>query len=133
VNNTAPATVAAEGHALRAATTRARAGARRRAFLLVLPLLAFVFVTFVIPIGQMLHRSVHNPAFADNMPQISAWFRDHPIGTAPDEAAYAILVGDLASAAEARTIGVVGTRVNYELSGTRSLFTSAGRRVDRLE
>ena len=133
MNNTAPATVAAEGHALRAATTRARAGARRRAFLLVLPLLAFVFVTFVIPIGQMLHRSVHNPAFADNMPQISAWFRDHPIGTAPDEAAYAILVGDLASAAEARTIGVVGTRVNYELSGTRSLFTSAGRRVDRLE
>src|SRR5690606_33959637 len=133
LDKTASSAAPAGGDALKAAVTRARAGARRRAFLLVLPLLAFVFVTFVIPIGQMLHRSVHNPAFADNMPQISAWFRDHPIGTAPDEAAYAILVGDLASAAEARTIGVVGTRVNYELSGTRSLFTSAGRRVDRLE
>jgi len=27
--------------------------ARRRAFMLVLPLLAFVLITFVVPIGQM--------------------------------------------------------------------------------
>lgn len=133
LDKTAPAAAPASGDALKAAVTRAQAGARRRAFLLVLPLLAFIFVTFVVPIGQMLHRSVHNPAFAANMPQVSAWFRDNPIGTEPDEAAYAALVADLRSAAEARTIGVVGTRVNYELSGTRSLFTSAGRRVARLE
>ena len=133
LDRSASATAPSGGHALKAAVTRAQTGARRRAFLLVLPLLAFIFISFVVPIGQMLHRSVHNPAFAANMPQITAWFRDNPIGTVPDEAAYATLVADLISAAEARTIGVVGTRVNYELSGTRSLFTSAGRRVARLE
>jgi len=41
--------------------------------------------------------------------------------------------GSLAAAAEARTVGVVGTRVNYEMSGTRSLFTSAGRNAEDLQ
>lgn len=126
--------VLATGHrSLKAALARSQRRARWRAFLLVLPLLAFVFVSFVVPIGQMLHRSVHNPIFADNMPEVSAWLRANPAGTEPNEAAYAALVADLVSAAEARTIGAVGTRVNYELSGTRSLFTSAGRRAAKLE
>ena len=123
----------AERRSLKAEMAQSQRRARWRAFALVLPLLAFVFISFVVPIGQMLHRSVHNPTFADNMPAISAWFRANPAGTAPDEAAYAALASDLASAAEARTVGAVGTRVNYELSGTRSLFTSAGRRADSLE
>lgn len=118
---------------LKVKLARSQAGARRRAFLLVLPLLAFVFVSFVVPMGQMLYRSVHNPAFSENMPRISAWFASNAPGTQPDEDAYAALAGDLVDAAEARTIGVVGTRINYELSGTRSLFTSAGRRAKRLE
>lgn len=121
------------GRELRIALTRSQARARRRAFLLVLPLLAFVFVSFVLPIGQMLHRSIHNPAFADNMPQITAWFQNNPAGTEPDEAAYAALAADLTASAKARTIGTAGTRVNYELSGSRSLFTAAGRRAGSLE
>ncbi len=124
---------AADGQPLKVALARAQGRARRRALLLVAPLLLFVLITFVIPIGQMLHRSVHNPTFPDNMPALTAWFRANPAGTAPDEAAFAALVSDLAAAAETRTIGAVGTRVNYEMQGTRSLFTSAGRRAGRLE
>ncbi len=124
---------AADGRPLKVALARAQARSRRRAFLLVLPLLAFVVITFIIPIGQMLHRSVHNPVFVNNMPAVSAWFRDNPAGTEPDEAAFAALASDLATAAEARTIGAVGTRVNYEMQGTRSLFTAAGRRAGNLE
>ncbi len=126
-------TAAPGGSSLKAALTRSQARARRRAFLLVLPLLAFVFLSFVVPIGQMLHRSIYNPAFADNMPEITTWFGANPPGTEPDEAAYAALAADLTASAKARTIGTAGTRVNYELSGTRSLFTSAGRRVGSLE
>ena len=44
----------ADGKPLKAALARAQSNARRRAFLLVLPLLAFVLITFVVPIGQML-------------------------------------------------------------------------------
>ncbi len=124
---------AADGVPLKQALARAQARARRRAFLLVLPLLAFVLVSFIFPIGQMLHRSVHNPVFTNNMPAVNAWFRENPPGTEPDEAAFAALASDLASTSAARTIGQVGTRVNYEMQGTRSLFTSAGRRAAGLE
>ncbi|WP_299363891.1 ABC transporter permease [uncultured Paracoccus sp.] len=121
----------ADGQPLARALTRSRRRARRQAFLLVLPLLAFVLITFVVPIGQMLQRSAKNPGFSDNMPQVSAWFDENPRGAVPDEAAFAALAADMAAAAEARTVGIVGTRINYELPGTRSLFTSTGRKVAR--
>ncbi|MBV0892396.1 ABC transporter permease [Paracoccus sp. Z118] len=124
----APLTTA-DGQPLARALNRSRRKARRQALLLVLPLLAFVVITFILPIGQMLHRSVYNPGFADNMPRISAWFAENPRGTDPDEAAWAALAADLTEAAEARTIGIVGTRMNYDVPGTRSLFTSTGRQV----
>ena len=121
-----------EGKALKAALSRAQAKSRRRAFWLVAPLLLFILASFVLPIGQMLYRSIHNPGFSANMPLVSAWFAENPAGTPPDEAAYTALVEDMRAAAKARTIAVVGTRVNYDMSGTRSLFTSIGRKIDKL-
>ncbi|UXU73638.1 MULTISPECIES: ABC transporter permease [unclassified Paracoccus (in: a-proteobacteria)] len=124
----------ADGQPLARALARSSRRARRRAFLLVLPLLLFVLITFVLPIGQMLQRSVKNDGFSANMPQLSAWFAENPRGTEPDEAAWAALAADLTAAAQNRTIGVVGTRINYDMPGTRSLFTSAGRKLrDGLE
>ncbi|MFH5775848.1 ABC transporter permease [Paracoccus sp. NGMCC 1.201697] len=124
----------ADGQPLARALARSSRRARRRAFLLVLPLLLFILVTFVFPIGQMLQRSVKNDGFSANMPQLTAWFHEHPRGAEPDEAAWGALAADLQAASKARTIGVVGTRVNYDMPGTRSLFTSAGRKVrDGLE
>ena len=119
----------ADGLPLTRALARSQSRARRRAFLLVLPLLAFVLITFVVPIGQMLMRSFHNDGFSANMPQISAWFAENPAGTEPDDAAWAALAADLQASAEVRSIGVVGTRINYDVPGTRSLFTSTGRKV----
>ncbi|MCC6303931.1 MAG: ABC transporter permease [Rhodobacteraceae bacterium] len=127
--NPGPAAITVDGVPLRVALARAGRRGRLRAFLLVAPLLAFILVSFVVPIGQMLFRSVHNPAFAANMPRITAWFAATRPGTGPDEAAFAALAADLAEAARARTIGVVGTRVNYEMAGTRSLFTATGRKA----
>ncbi|AXQ92887.1 ABC transporter permease [Cereibacter azotoformans] len=123
----------ADGRPLKAALGRAQSRARRRAFLLVLPLLLFIVITFIVPIGQMLHRSIHNDGFSRNMPQLSQWFADTEPGTEPDEVAYAALAADLKGAAEAKTIGIVGTRVNYEMPGTRSLFTSTGRKARGFE
>lgn len=122
-----------DGRPLKSALAQAQLRAKQRAFLLVLPLLAFIVITFVVPIGQMLHQSVYNDKFSSNMPRMVAWFEENPAGTEPDEAAYAALVQDIQEAAAARSIGEVGTRVNYEYSGTRSLFTSAGRKFKSFE
>ena len=119
----------ADGKPLSRALARSQRRSKRRAFLLVLPLLAFILITFVVPIGQMLQRSFYNDGFSANMPQISTWFAENPRGTEPDEAAWAALAQDLQASAEERSIGVVGTRINYDVPGTRSLFTSTGRKV----
>ncbi len=134
VRPTAPSPVLAakDGRSLKDALRVSQRRAKRRALFLVLPLLLFIMVAFVIPIGQLLLRSVHNDSFSANMPTLNVWFRENP-DTAPDEAAYTALVTDLRQAQINKTAALVGTRVNYDLSGTRSLFTAAGRRAAKLE
>ena len=121
----------ADGRPLKSALAAAQARARRRAFFLVLPLLAFVLLTFVIPIGQMLHRSIYHDGFSANAPAVSAWFAANP-GSAPDEAAYAALAEDFKAMKAAKTAGEAGTRVNYTLPESRSLFTKTARDADDL-
>lgn len=133
----------ADGQPLKSALARSLARMRRRAFLLVAPLFLFVVITFVIPIGQMLFQSVYNPGFIEFenrdtgemtplMTNISAWFAANPQGTEPDEAAYAALAADLVHLKAARAGGSVGERINYDVPGTRSLFTSTVRNADKL-
>ncbi len=122
-----------DGKPLKAALAAAEARAKRRAFWLVLPLLLFILVTFVAPIGQMLFRSVYNPSFSQSASHLAVWFDEHEPGTAPDEAAYEALVLDLREMRKEKTQGEAGTRVNYDHSGARSLFTSTARKSDKME
>jgi len=130
---TANGLTTADGRPLAEALAVAQRRAKIRAFLLVTPLLAFILITFVSPIVQVLQQSVHNPRFVDAMPGMVQWFAANPVGTEPDEAAYAILVADLTTAAANKTVAGAGERVNYEMPGTRSLFTAAGRKAKSLE
>jgi putative spermidine/putrescine transport system permease protein len=120
----------ADGRPLKAALIAAQARARRKALFLVLPLLLFIVFTFVVPIGQMLHRSIHHDGFSANAVNVSAWFAANP--GEPDEAAYAALAEDFKAMKAARTAGEAGTRVNYTLPETRSLFTKTARGADEL-
>ncbi|GAB1364316.1 ABC transporter permease [Rhodobacter sp.] len=122
-----------DGRPLKAALAAAGARARRRAFLLVAPLLAFVLITFVIPIGQMLHQSVYHSGFSQNAPAIAAWFDANPSGTVPDEAAYAALAEDFRQMQANKTAGEAGTRINYTLPETRSLVTKTARAAAGME
>lgn len=125
---------AADGTPLNRALARATRRSRTRAFLLVAPLLLFIIITFAIPIGQMLYRSIFNEAFSANMPNLVSYFSHNELnGAVPQEEGFAALVEDLRLARENKTIGNVGTRINYEMPGTRSQFTSAARKAKRLE
>jgi putative spermidine/putrescine transport system permease protein len=121
----------ADGRPLKQALQEAGARAKRRAFFLVLPLLLFVLVSFVLPIGQMLFRSVHHDGFSTNAPEVSAWLQANP-DVAPDEAAFAALANDFKAMKEARTAGEAGMRVNFTLPESRSLFTKTARSADDL-
>ena len=134
---------AADGRPLSVALVRAGRAGRRRAFLLVAPLLAFVLLTFVVPIGEMLTRSVSDPRFIEHvdygtgevtpiMKNLRGWLGATAPGTPPDEAAFAALAADLVQLADLKAQGNVGTRINYDVPGSRSLFTSAARRAEDL-
>ena len=124
----------ADGRPLKAALQAAQARAKRRAFMLVLPLLLFVLLTFLIPIGYMLKRSVEHDGFANSAPALVAWFeqnKDFDPANPPEEA-YAALVDDLLRMQKEKTTGIAGTRINYSVPGTISLFKKGAREAKDL-
>ncbi|MCY1127557.1 ABC transporter permease [Frigidibacter sp. RF13] len=123
----------ADGRPLKAALATAQARARRRAFLLVVPLLAFVLITFVVPIGYMLKRSFEHDGFSSTAPNLAAWFEANPEGSEITEEAYSALVADLAQMQKDKTPGQAGTRINYTVPGTISLFKGAARKAEDMQ
>ncbi|MDX1541370.1 MAG: ABC transporter permease [Geminicoccaceae bacterium] len=125
----------ADGVPLKAKLRRAERISRLRAYGLVLPLFAFIFVTFFMPIAVMLWRSVDNPLIAEHFPStvaaLASW--DPAEQPLPPEEAFAAAASEMRAAAEAREIGRVATRINYEASGTRSLFTKTGRKLRNMD
>ena len=125
--------LAADGTPLKKKLGQALFQSRLRAFGLVAPLLAFIIAAFIIPIVVLLWQGVYDGRFAGLMPNVTPILQDWDGESEPTEEMYAALVADLVLTRSNKTIGQVATRVNRELSGTRSLFTSTGRRAAKLE
>ena len=100
---------------------------RVRAIALTLPLLIFLAVTFLVPLGALLVRAVENPEVAGTLRKtgdaLSGWDRK----TAPPDAAYAALLADLTAIPETAQAGVLARRLNTEVSGARSLIMGTYR------
>ena len=128
-----PMLTTSDGRPLKAALAVAQRRAKWRAFFLVLPLLAFVVLTFIIPILKMLERSVYHAGFSASAPSLDAWFAANPPGGAIPEAAFAALVSDLRLMQRERTPGLAGARINYTLPGTISLFKSVARAAETMQ
>ncbi len=124
-----------DGRPLKAALAAALLREKVRSFALIAPLLIFVLITFVAPIGDMLLRSVENGIVADTLPKtvvaLQEW--DPGTGDVPDEAAFAALYDDLVVAVDEKTHTRLGSRLNYEQTGMSSLFRKTGRRIKRMD
>jgi len=129
----APLTTA-DGTPLKTSLRRAQRRNKIRAFLLVLPLLTFLGITFLVPIFDMIFRSVENEIVGDvlyrTVPMLQQW--DETSGELPPDEVYQALVQDILEGKENNTIGKVGTRLNYELSGMSSAFRSAPRKMGKI-
>ena len=94
---------------------------------LILPLLVFLFVVFLLPIGILLYKSVENPEVVGSLPRtveaIGAWDGRG----LPEDPVYQALALDLADARKNQTIGDLSKRLNMELAGYRSLLAKTGR------
>ncbi len=124
-----------DGVPLKVSLQRALRREKLRAFLLIAPLLIFILITFVLPIADMLFRSVENGIVADTIPQtiksLSDW--DPSTGELPGEPTYAALHADLSVAVKSKTHTRLGSRLNYEISGASSLFRKTGRRIKKMD
>jgi len=125
----------ADGLPLQTALARAQRRQKLQAFALVAPLLAFILITFFLPIADMLLRSVQNQIVAETLPRTVAALKnwDPAKSELPDEAAFAGLAADLIEARKNRTNSKVGQRLNYELPGISSLFRKTPRRLARVK
>ncbi len=129
-----PPMLAADGTPLRVSLSRALRRSKLQALLLIAPLLIFILMTFVLPIGDMLLRSVENGIVSRTLPRtIEALSQEPAAGPAgnPSEEVYAALYTDLVFAEATKRHTQLGTRLNYEWSGASSLFRGAGRDVGR--
>ena len=124
---------AADGTPLKKKLAQAMFLSRVRAFSLVLPLLGFVMVSFIIPILALMWQGIYNDTFAKFTPNLTQQLNDWDGVSKPTEAMFEALVVDIRTAKKDKTIGRIATRVNQELPGTRSLFTSSARKVQKLK
>ena len=125
--------LAADGTPLKRSLARALRLQKTRALLLIAPLLLFVMISFIIPIGNMLFRSVENDIVANTLPTtvplLAEW--DAGTGALPDEAVFAAMAVDMYAAVEAKAHTRLGSRLNYEQTGIASLFRKSGRQIKK--
>ena len=104
-----------------------------RAFLLVFPLLLFIIVTFVVPIGDMLVRSVDdsqiNQVYSKTFEEYNKW--DSQNDELPPEAVYEAIFNEIHYGDKIQ-VGKSLTRMNYSKSGWKSLIKKTRRAIKKI-
>ena len=132
---TAGLMLAADGTPLKTSLRRALRAQKMRALMLVAPLLVFILVSFLFPIGDMLFRSVENQIVPQTLPKTVAAIADWDSGSGeiPGEPAFAALHDDLVVAVDNKAQTRLGQRLNYEYSGMSSLMRGVVRDLKKMD
>lgn len=113
---------------------RAERAKKLKAALLTAPLAVFLLLTFLAPIGALLTKSVVDTELAAALPRVTDEIRRWDGRALPDEPTFAALIADVREARAAGTLAPAATRLNYDVSGFRSLLFATGRQLpDKLE
>ncbi len=126
-----PAMLVDESKGLKARLRRAERAERAKALLLVFPLLAFLLVTFLVPIGSLLLKGFRDPTISNELPHAAALLRswEPASGKIPGDAVYAAFGSDLMAARGSDGVSRVASRLNYDEAGLRSLIMKTSRHL----
>lgn len=94
---------------------------------LVMPLLAFITVFFLMPIGSMLLRSVQTPALSTGMPLTAAALLNWEGVELPDEQIFAVVGHERLTLQEHRQLDSFGSDLNRVMSDAKSLVARTAR------
>ncbi len=97
------------------------------ALALTLPLLVFLLLTFLVPIGALLVRAIENPEVVTALPRASALLAKWDRKSEPPAAAFAAIAKDLSHLERGADAGALARRLNAEQPGSRSLVMDTYR------
>ena len=123
----------ADGTPLKIKLRQAERREVRRAFMLIAPLFLFIVISFLIPILVMLKNAFYDPDVGNNLPQTTELLRQWDGKALPGEDVFAAFAADLKVASKARTVALVGKRLNYEVPTLKSKVTVTARKLDKIE
>src|SRR5574344_1634792 len=115
---------AADTSTLQQQLYRAERRNRFKSLALIAPLVLFLLLIFLLPMGLMLKKSIENPDVATLIPRTSSALADWDGKSLPDDATFHALAEEIATASEAHKLGNLGKRLNSEIAGYRSLLNN---------
>jgi putative spermidine/putrescine transport system permease protein len=122
-----------DGQSLKSKLAQAERVNKTKSLLLVMPLLGFILVFFLLPIGDMLVRSVQNPTLSTFMPLTAEKLGEWDALEVPGEAVFAALGNELLVLHKDRQIERVGADLNRIKSGTKSLIAKTARELNKIK
>ena len=131
VENTASGPLlTADGTPLKVSLGRSLRRSKLRGILLVLPALLFLIIIFVVPIFNLLSRSVDDTLVNSALPRTFVAFESWDRQSLPEEAMFEAIFLDITKG-DKYTVGKATTRMNYEKPGWRSLIKKSGRKFKK--
>jgi putative spermidine/putrescine transport system permease protein len=104
-----------------------------KAFLLVVPLLLFLVITYISPIGELLTRSVDDKMVTNMLPKTFKAMEKWDGQELPPEEVFASFLSDYKILVKAKTQGKLGQRLNKEKNGFNSILKKLIRKMKTFE
>jgi putative spermidine/putrescine transport system permease protein len=101
------------------------------ALALVAPLLLFVTINFLVPVGLILFKSIDDREVSAILPRVTSAIADWDREGLPDESVFKALAQDVREADEARTLVRAGKRLNSARSGFNALINRTARQLPK--
>ena len=122
-----------DGELLSVKLKKAESNKRNIAFLLVMPLLLFILVAYILPISQMLQRSIDNTQMNSLLSETYKVIQDWNGEELPPEEVTKVFYNELKYLAENKLHGKIAVRLNYEKGGFSSLIKKTVRKLDSFD
>ena len=104
-----------------------------KAFLLVAPLLLFLLITYIFPIGEMLTRSIDDKMVTNMLPKTFKAMENWDGQQLPPEEVFASFLFDYQTLVKAKTQGKLDQRLNKEKNGFNSILKKLKRKMKKFK
>ena len=104
-----------------------------KAFLLVAPLLLFLLITYIFPIGEMLTRSIDDKMVTNMLPKTFKAMESWDGQELPPEEVFASFLFDYKTLVKTKTQGKLDQRLNKEKNGFNSILKKLKRKMKKFE